>query len=249
MPMAVLARSGLVHRLVGAVRRGRTPIVLGGPGTGKMTVARAAAAQLAPGVGVIELTDDEALDLEALEEGGQRPCVLVGGLELHRSLEAQGPSCRIAGRTIQRFPLVPLTRRQSLAWVRAIEGRPLPVNEFEPLFRATGGHPSLIAAWVEGRQDGVAVRALADALVETLEPLFASIDQALEHPELARLYEWLDENGPARVAALRTATGAQKGSIDRLVMAGPVSRSLAEAAEIAISCGLYARHRDLRSGS
>ncbi len=247
--MAVLARSGLVRRVVGAVRRGRTPIVLGGPGTGKMTVARAAAAQLAPGVGVIELTEDEALDREALEEGGQRPCVLVGGLELHRSLEAQGPTCRIAGRTVQRFPLVPLTRRQSLAWVRAIEGRPLPVNEFEPLFRATGGHPSLIAAWVEGRGDGVAVSALADARVEALEPLFARIDQALEHPELAELYEWLDENGPARVADLRAATGAQKGSIDRLVMAGPVSRTLAEAAEIAIGCGLYARHRDLQSGS
>ena len=214
-----------------------------------MTVARAAAAQLAPGVGVIELTEDEALHLGAVEEGGQRPYVLVGGLELHRSLEAQGPSCRIAGRTIQRFPLVPLTRRQSLAWVRAIEGRPLPVNEFEPLFRATGGHPSLIAAWVEMRGRGVAVGALAGALVEALEPLFARIDQALEHPELAELYEWLEQNGPARVAALRTATGAQKGSIDRLVMAGPVSRTLAEAAEIAIGCGLYARHRDLQFGS
>ncbi len=74
------------------------------------------------------------------------------------------------------------------------------------------------------------------------------IDQALGHPELAGLYEWLDQNGPARIAALRTATGAQKGSIDRLVMAGPVSRTLAEAAEIAIGCGLYRRHRDLQSG-
>ena len=244
--MAVLARPGLVRRLVGAVRRGRLPVVLGGPGTGKTTVARAAAAQLAPGVGVLELTDDEALDLEALEEMGQRPCVLVGELELHRSLEAQGPACRIAGRTVQRFPLVPLTRRQSLAWVRAIGGRPLPVNEFEPLFRATGGHPSLIAAWVEKRGRGVA---LADALVGPLEPLFARIDQALEHPELAGLYEWLDQNVPALVTALRTATGARKGSIDRLVMAGPVSRTLAEAAEIAIGCGLYMRHRDLQSGS
>ncbi len=246
--MAVLARSDLVRRLVGAVRRGRLPIVLGGPGTGKTTVARAAAAQLASGVGVIELADDEALDLEALEEVGQRPCVLVGGLELHRSLEAQGLACRIAGRTVQRFPLVPLTRRQSLAWVQAIGGRPLPVNEFEPLFRATGGHPSLIAAWVEKRRRGVTVGELADALVGALEPLFARIDQALGHPELAGLYEWLDQNGPARVAALRTATGARKGSIDRLVMTGPVSRTLAEAAEIAIGCGLYRRHRDLQSG-
>ena len=171
--MAVLARPGLVRRLVGAVRRGRLPVVLGGPGTGKTTVARAAAAQLAPGVGVLELPDDEALDMEALEEVGQRPCVLVGELELHRSLEAQGPACRIAGRTIQRFPLVPLTRRQSLAWVRAIEGRPLPPSEFEPLFRATGGHPSLIAAWVDKRGRGVAVGALADALVWACEPLFA----------------------------------------------------------------------------
>ncbi len=246
--MAVLARPGLVRRLIGAVRRGRLPIVLGGPGTGKTTVARAAAAQLAPGVEVIELPDDEALDLEALEELGQRPCVLVGELELHRSLEAQGPACRIAGRTVQRFPLVPLTRRQSLAWVRAIGGRPLPVDEFEPLFRATGGHLSLIAAWVEKRGRGVTVGALADALVGALEPLFARIDRALGHPELAGLYEWLDQNGPARVTALRTATGARKGSIDRLVMAGPVSRTLAEAAEIAIGCGLYRRHRDLQSG-
>ena len=172
----------------------------------------------------------------------------MGGRELHRSLEAQGPTCRIAGRAVQRFPLVPLTRRQSLAWVRAIGSRPLPANEFEPLFRATGGHPSLVAAWVEGQGRGVAVSALADALVGALEPLFARIDQALEHPELAGLYEWLDQNGPARVAALRTATGARKGSIDRLVMAGPVSRTLAEAAEIAIGCGLYRRHRDLQSG-
>ena len=247
--MAVLARTGLVRRLVGAARRGRLPIVLGGPGTGKTTVARAAAAQLAPGVGVIELPDDEALDLEALEEVGRRPCVLVGELELHRSLEAQGPACRIAGRTVQRFPLVPLTRRQSLTWMRAIGGRPLPADEFELLFRATGGHPSLVGAWVEKQARGVTVGALPDALVGALEPLFVRIDQALEHPELAGLYEWLDENGPARVAALRTATGAQKGSIDRLVMAGPVSRTLAEAAEIAIGCGLYRRHRALQSGS
>ncbi len=247
--MAVLARNDLVRRLVGAARRGRLPIVLGGPGTGKTTVAQAAVAQLAPGVGVVELLDDEALDLAALEEAGQRACVLVGELELHRLLEARGPGCRVAGRTVQRFPLVPLTRRQSLAWVGAIGGRPLPVDQFEPLFRATGGHPSLIAAWVEMRGRGVAVGALAGALVEALESLFARIDQALEHPELAELYEWLEQNGPARVAALRTATGAQKGSIDRLVMAGPVSRTLAEAAEIAIGCGLYARHRDLQSGS
>ena len=240
----VLARPGLVRRLVGAVRRGRLPVVLGGPGTGKTTVARAAAAQLPPGVGVLELPDDEALDLGALEEVGQRPCVLVGELELHRSLEASGPACRIAGRTVQRFPLVPLTRRQSLAWVRGIGGRPLPINEFEPLFRATGGHPSLIAAWVEKQGRGVSVGALADALVGALEPLFARIDQALAHPELAGLYEWLDQNGPARVTALRTATGAPKGSLDRLVMAGPISRTLvAEAAEIAIGCGLYRRHR------
>ncbi len=44
----------------------------------------------------------------------------------------EAPACRIAGRTVQRFPLVPLTRRQSLAWVGAIGGRPLPVDEFEP---------------------------------------------------------------------------------------------------------------------
>ena len=247
--MAVLARSGLVRRLVGAVRRGRTPIVLGGPGTGKTTVARAAAAELGSGVGVIELPEDEAMDPEALEEVGQGACVLVGGLELHRSLAAQGPACRIAGRAVQRFPLVPLTRRQSLAWVRTLGGRALPVNEFESLFRATGGHPSLIAAWVERRGRGVTVGALADALVGALEPLLARIDQALGHPELAGLYEWLDQNGPSRVAALQTATGAPKGSIDRLVMAGPVSRTIAEAAEIAIGCGIYARHRDLQSGS
>ena len=224
------------------------PIVLGGPGTGKKTVARAAA-QLAPGVGVVELPADEAPDPEALEELGQRPCVLVGELELHRWLEVQGPACRIAGRIVQRFPLVPLTRRQSLAWVRSIEGRPLPANEFEPLFRATGGHPSLVAAWLETRGRGVAFDALPDALIGALHPLFARIDQALEHPELAGLYRWLDQNGRVRVAALRTATGAQKGSIDRLVMAGPVSRTLAEAAEIAIGCGLYRRHRELQPGS
>ncbi len=215
---------------------------------GKTTVAQAAAAQLAPGVGVVELSDDEALDLEVLEEAGQRPCVLVGELELHRLLEAQGPGFRIAGRTVQRFPLVPLTRRQSLTWMQAIGGRPLPVNEFELLFRATGGHPSLIVAWAEKWGRGVAVSALVDTLVGALEPLFARIDRVLEHPELAGLYEWLDENGPASIAALRTATGAQKRRIDRLVMAGPVSRTLTEAAEIAIGCGLYRRHRDLQSG-
>ena len=223
------------------------PIVLGGPGTGKTTVARAAVTQLAPGAGVIELSDDEALD-QALEEVGRRASVLVGELELHRLLEARGPGCRVAGRTVQRFPLVPLTRRQSLAWVRAFGGRPLPVDEFEPLYRATGGHPSLIAAWVEKRRRGVTVGALADTLVGELQLLFARIDQVLEHPELAGLYEWLDQNGPARVAVLRKATGAGKGSIDRLVMAGPVSRTLAEAAEIAIGCGAYKRHRDLQSG-
>ncbi len=246
--MAVLARSDLVRRLVGAVRRGRTPIVLGGPGTGKTTVARAAAAQLAPGVGVIELPDHKALDLEALEELDRR-CVLVGELELHRSLEARGRACRIAGRTVQRFPLVPLTRRQSLTWMQAIGGRPLPVNEFELLFRATGGHPSLVAAWVEKQARGVTVGALPDALVGALEPLLARIDHALGHPELAVLYEWLDQNGPARIAALQSATGAPKGSIDRLVLAGPVARTLAPAAEIAIGCDLYRRHRNPRSRS
>ncbi|MFN0153677.1 MAG: hypothetical protein ACKVUT_04805 [Gaiella sp.] len=244
--MAFLARGGLVRRLVDAVHRGRTPVVVGGPGTGKTVVAGAAAALLSPGVGVVEFSADQALDAEILEKADRRPCIFVGGLELHRALEAQGPACRIAGGTVQRFPLVPLTRRQTLAWAQATGGRPLPGDEFEPVFRATGGHPSLIAGWLEERGRGASVSALTDLLLVAFEPLFARIDQALESPELAGLYAWLEQNGPARVDALRAAVGAEKGAIDRLVMAGPVSRTLGEAAEIAIGCGLYVQHRDLQ---
>ena len=62
--MGWLAREGTVRRVVDGVRRGRAPVLLGGPGMGRTTTAQAAAERLrAEGieVAVLELGDD-ALD-------------------------------------------------------------------------------------------------------------------------------------------------------------------------------------------
>lgn len=244
--MELLARGGLVHRLVVAVRRGRTPVVLGGPGTGKTTVARAAAAKSGPSVGLLEL-DDALPEDDRVEELSRSPCVFTGGLELHRWLEARGPACRIAGRTVQRFPLVPLTRRQTLFWAERATAASLTRDQAESLHRTSGGHPSVIAAWLEHRARGRPLGSVDDALLRELAPLLARIDRELAHPELGGLYAWLEVNGPARISALRAATGAEKSAIDRLVMAGPVSRTLGEVAEIEVGCGLYTRRRGLQS--
>ena len=243
--MRVLARGSLVRRLVDAVRRGRAPVVLGGPGMGKTSVARAGAErllELSTPVEIFELPDDDRECAEALGEYADRKCILVGGLTLHRELEASGPACRLGRLTVQRFPLVPLIRRDVRAWGRSM-GLSLSDDEFERLFEATGGHPSMVAAWFEILERSTNASSIAALLGEELEPLFARIDAELAHPELAGLYAWLAEEGPATVGALRKATGGRKGSIDRLVIAGPVSRILGEVAEIAIGCGLYARHR------
>ena len=74
-----------------------------------------------------------------------------------------------------------------------------------------------------------------------LRTLFQRIDAELAHGELKAPWTWLLEHGPCSVAVLRKATGASKPELDRLVMAGPVSRTLGEQAEIRITCGVYER--------
>ena len=212
---------------------------------GKTVVAQAAAERLqalATPVEIVELPEDQPGCAAALEAVADRSCLVVGDLSLHRALDALNPQSRLRRSTLQRFPQVPLVRRDVRSWLRAI-GLALAPDEFEQLFVSTGGHPSLTAAWIQAFQRSGIARAATDLVRGKFESLFARVDAALAHPELAGLYAWLEREGPASVRALRKATGAEKGRIDRLVITGPVSRTLGERAEIAITCGLYERHR------
>ena len=237
--MGWLAREATVRRIVDGVLNGRAPIVLGGPGMGRTTVLVAAAERLRERgfePALLELGD------EATDPGSARGVALrSGGLELHRAL-AKGRGLReLDGRLVQRVPLVPLLRRDLRAWAAAA-GVALAEDDLERSFHASGGHPSVFAAWLDAHRFTRAPEALEERALAASRALFVRIDAALAHPELAKPWSWLALRRRSSVEEMRRATGAGKGVLDRLALAGPVSRTLGASAEIAATCGLYLRH-------
>ncbi len=237
--MSWLTREATVRRIVDGALNGRAPVVLGGPGMGRTTVLLAAAERLRErGIEPVLLElGDAAVDL-----GSAAGVVLrSGGLALHRALARGGGVRELDGRAIQRVPLVPLLRRDLRAWAAA-SGVALAEDDLERGFRASGGHPSVFAAWLDAHRFTRAAEALDDRALAASRTLFARIDAELAHPELAKLWDWLAPRGRSTVDEMRRATGASKGPLDRLSLAGPVSRTLGASAEIAATCGLYLRH-------
>jgi hypothetical protein len=240
--MAWLAREGTVRRVVDGARRGRAPIVLGGPGMGRTTTVQAAAERLrAQGieVAIVELGDDAAE--VGLAPAGARVVLRTGGVDLHRALSRSRSLPQLDGRTLQRVPLVPLLRRDCRAWAAA-EGFALAEDELERAFRSCGGHPTVFSLWLAAQRATGSPQAREERALRDAAPLFARIDRALAQPELAKPWSWLALRGAASVEELRRATGATKPALDRLAIAGPVSRTLGARAEIAATCALYLRH-------
>ena len=231
-----------MRRIVDAALRGRAPVLLGGPGTGRTTTVNAAAERLrASGatVAVVELGDGAAELGPAA--AGAAITLCTGGLELHRALSRSRTPPPLDGRALQRVPLVPLLRRDVRAWAAA-EGFALREDELERAFRASGGHPALLAAWLDAHRAAPSLEALEERALARSAQLFARIDGALAPPELAKPWGWLALRGAASVAEIRRATGATKPALDRLAIAGPVSRTLGARAEISAACELYLRH-------
>jgi hypothetical protein len=231
-----LAREGTVRRVVDGALRGRAPVILGGPGMGRTTVANAAAERLrAQGVEaeIVELGDEHA-ELGVSPKG---VTLRTGGLELHRAL-ARSRLPALEGRAVQRVPLVPLLRRDLRAWTAAA-GFALAEDELERAFRASGGHPVVFSAWLEAHRVARSPAALEKRLLASSAELFARIDRELAHPELVKLWGWLAERRSATVREMQRATGATKAALDRLGLAGPVSRTLGASAEITATCELY----------
>jgi hypothetical protein len=233
-----LAREATVRRVVDGARRGRAPVILGGPGMGRTLVANAAAERLrAEGleVAVLELGDDES------DPGVSRAgvCLRTGGLALHRALARGRPLPRLE-REVQRVPLVPLLRRDLRAWAAAA-GFALGEEDLERAFRASGGHPAVFATWLDAQRSSRTPVALEKRALASSAELFARIDRVLAHAELAKLWDWIAERRSASVAEMQRATGATKAALDRLVLAGPVSRTLGARAEIEVTCDLYLR--------
>lgn len=231
--MSWLAREATVRRVVDGALRGRAPVILGGPGMGRTTVANAAAERLrAQGVEVeiVELGD------ERVELGPSRAGVALrtGGLALHREI-ARGRLPLVEGRVVQRVPLVPLLRRDLRAWAAAA-GFALGEDELERAFRASGGHPAVFSAWLDAHRISRSPAALEKRVLASSAALFARIDRELAHPELVKLWAWLTERRSATVAEMQRATGATKAALDRLALAGPVSRTLGSSADIAVAC-------------
>jgi len=233
-----LAREGLVRRVVDGALRGRAPLILGGPGVGKTTVAQAAAERLKErGVDAVVLDhgDTEDVALAAPDQVALR----TGGLALYRAL---GPTRALDGRPVQRVPLVPLLRRDLRAWAAAA-GYAFSESQLEAAFRASGGHAFVFAAWLDACRFTRNAAALEARVAEACEPVFARLDRELAHPELAPVFDWLVKAKSASVLALRRATKAGKPVLDRLACAGPVTRTLGARAEIAVVCELYLRRR------
>lgn len=240
--MGWLAREGTVRRVVDGALRGRAPVLLGGPGMGRTATAHAAAERLCAAgvtVAVLELGDDTA-ELGS-SVGGVEVTLRTGGIELHRALSRSRALPQLEGRTLQRVPLVPLLRRDLRARAAA-EGFALREHELARAFRACGGHPGVFVLWLEARRATPSPDALEERAFARAAPLFARIDRALAHPELAKPWSWLALHRSASVEELRRATGATKTALDRLAIAGPVARTLGARAEIAAACELYLRH-------
>jgi hypothetical protein len=237
--VAWLAREATVRRIVDGVLNGRAPVVLGGPGMGRTTVLLAAAERLRERkieCALLELGDAAT---EPGAAGG--PVLRSGGLGLHRALSRGRGVRELDGRAIQRVPLVPLLRRDLRAWAAAA-GVALAEDDLERAFRASGGHPSVFGAWLDAHRFTHLPEALEERALAASRGLFARVDAELAHPELAKLWDWLAPRGRATVGEMRQATGAGKSALDRLSLAGPVSRTLGASAEIAATCGLYLRH-------
>jgi len=234
-----LAREATVRRVVDGALRSRAPVILGGPGMGRTTVVNAAAERLrAQGieVAVLELGDESA----ALGASHASVTLRTGGLALHREI-ARGRMPLVEKRAVQRVPLVLLLRRDLRAW-GAAAGFALAEDELERAFRASGGHPAIFAAWLEAHRVARSPAALEKRLLASSAALFARIDRELAHPELVKIWAWLAERGGTTVREMQSATGATKAALDRLALAGPVSRTLESSAEIAAACGLYLKH-------
>jgi len=236
-----LAREGVVRRVVDGALRGSAPVIFGGPGTGKTTLVEAAAARLREdGVDVVvhEHGDDE--DQPRAAPGAI--CLRTGGIALHRSLVRANASSELDGRPLQRVPLVPLLRRDLRAWAAAA-GYVFSESELDLAVRSSGGHPFVFGAWLEACRFTRVPAALEARVALACEPIFARIDRELAHPELAPLWDWISKAGTASVRELQRSIAATKPALDRLVIAGPVSRTLGAKAEISACCGLYLRHR------
>lgn len=239
--MSWLAREGVIRRVVDGALRGSAPVVFGGPGMGKTTLVEAAAARLREG-GIEVVVHEHRDDEDQPREAPGVVCLRSGGIALHRSLVRARADRDLDGRRLQRVPLVPLLRRDLRTWAAAA-GYVFSETEFEQAFRGSGGHPFVFSAWLEACRFTRAPAALEARVAELCEPLFARIDRELAHPELAPLWAWIAQAGSASVDDLRRAIGATKPALDRLAIAGPVSRTLGAKSEISASCGLYLRRR------
>jgi hypothetical protein len=237
-----IAREATLRRVVAGALRGRAPLLLAGPGMGRTTTANAAAERLrAQGIEVVvqELGDDATALAPSPDTAGVT--LRTGGLELYRGLARTRALPKLEGRVLQRVPLVPLLRRDLRAWAAA-EGFALREDEIDRAFRATGGQPALIAEWLDAHRATPDAESLEERAFARSAPLFARIDAALAHPELAKPWHWLAPRRSASVDEIRRATGAPKTALDRLTVAGPVSRTLGARAEIGATCELYLRH-------
>ena len=238
--MTWLAREGVVRRVVDGALRGSAPVIFGGPGMGKTALVLAAAERLREGgVEVIVHEHGDAEDQPQAAPGAV--CLRTGGVALHRSLVRAKASSTLDGRPLQRVPLVPMLRRDLRAWAAAA-GYVFAESELDLALRLSGGHPFVFSAWLEACRFTRVPVALDARVARACEPIFARIDRELEHPELAPLWDWIAKAGTASVEEMRRRVGATKPALDRLVIAGPVSRTLGAKAEISASCGLYLRH-------
>lgn len=215
-------------------------MIFGGPGVGKTTVVEAAAARLRDSgrdVIVQELGDDA----DRVEPCPDAICLRTGGVALHRALVRAKADGMLDGRALQRVPLVPLLRRDLRVWASAT-GYALSEIELELGYTLSGGHALVFAAWLDARRFTRVLNAIEARTAETCRMTFARIDVELAHPELAPLWDWIAKSKSASVDQMRRAVAATKPALDRLTIAGPVSRTLGAKAEISASCELYLRH-------
>ncbi len=229
-----------MRRVVDGALRGSAPVIFGGPGTGKTTLVEAAAERLREqGVDVVvhEHPDDD----DQPRDVAGAVCLRTGGIALHRALVRARAERSLDGRPLQRVPLVPLLRRDLRAWTAAA-GYSFSEPELELAFRLSGGHAFVFAAFLEACRFTRQPAALETRVAKSCEELFARVDRELAHPELAPLWDWIAKAGSASVEEMRRRIGATKPALDRLVISGPVSRTLGAKAEIAASCELYLRH-------
>ncbi len=239
--MSWLAREGVVRRVVDGALRGSAPVIFGGPGMGKSTVVAAAASRLREhGVDAVvrELGDED----DWLEPCPGVVCLRTGSLALHRALVRAKADASLDGRPLQRVPLVPLLRRDLRVWAAAL-GYALSESELELAFGLSGGHPFVFSALLDARRFTRVQAAIETRTADACRPIFVRIDAELAHPELARLWDWIAKAKTASVEQMRRAIAATKPALDRLTIAGPVSRTLGAKAEISASCELYLRHR------